>query len=342
MISPGWILRRAGILLVSTLVAGAVFAAPINVTYIGTWSSTGSGNPAADGGPSISAGQRFVISITYDDASVVTNNVDVPNAFFTPSGASMSTISLQDAGNSLDIFVPMEGFDGASPFVYTQNESNHFFFGDNSPVPTLNFANGSSISDTSNIIGLEFEGDFVGGAQQNVIELFNTSADGSTINMVSQVLNLGNGGIAASDTSVQGTSLVAAVDLDISAGSNVTFDAGNLTQSTSSAVIQSNDLGAARSDNEDFIDASWSVSGTEAGANGNDIAVSIANSGLTSTTDSVSWNVTMTEQFTGTSDADSVIVSYMNSTPSASATATATAPGTDFTLSVVDLDEIVN
>ena len=305
-----------------------------DITFVGTWDSTASGNSTGVGGPGISVGQKYAIRISYDDLSTTTDNVDVLDAFFVPSGNTMRTIDLDDPGNALDIFVPMEGLDAGSPFIYTQNETDHFpaFI----PSPTLNFIDGSDISNPANIIGLEFEGDF-SGAGNNFIELFNTSPGGSTINMVSQVLNLGVGP-ASNDTN----GLVVANNLVIDAGPNIVYNAATLTQTTSSVVVQSNDLGAARSDNEDFIDASWSQTGTAAGTNLNDIVVGILDSGLTNTTDSTTWNVTMTEQMTLESDSDSAVISYMNALPTASASATATATGTDFMLTVDDMDLQVN
>lgn len=306
-----------------------------DITYIGTWTSPpGPGNPLASGGPGLSTGQRFVIRISYDNSSTTTDNVDVLTSTFTASGSVMRTINLTDAGNSLDLFVPMEGLDSGSPFIYAQNELDHFpsFI----PNPTLNFLNGANISDRSNIIGLEFEGNFMPGANSNVIELFNTAPLGGSINMVSQILNFGDGNIAISGTN----SLSAAVGLEIDAGPAIVYDAATLTQTTSSSITQSNDLGAARSDGEDFIDASWSPSGTPTG--NNDISVHIVDSGLTNTTDTTAWSVTMIEQMTLQSDGDATVVSYMNAMPTASASAIATATGTDFILSFDDVDLLVN
>ena len=334
MIRIKTILRAIGLLGLMFALAQPASATPMTVIYVGTWDSVASGNPIGLGGPGISVGQRYVINITWDDASTTTDGVDVLNSFFLPSGNTMRTIDLTDAGNSLDIFVPMEGLDAGSPFIYTQNESTHFpaFI----PNPTLNFIDGASISLESNIIGLEFEGDFVAGGASNIIELFNTSPGGSIINMVSQIINLApSGGPASNDTN----GLAIAVDLIVDAGPDIVYDASTLTQTTSSSIIQSNDLGAGRSDGEDFIDAAWSITGT---ATGNDITVGIADSGLTSTTDTASWGVTMTEQMTGLNDSDTLMVSYMNALPTAMATATATAGGTDFTLTFDDMDLLVN
>jgi hypothetical protein len=307
-------MKRAGVMLATLLATCAAFAAPIDVTYIGTWTSTGSGNGAGAGGPGMSAGQRFVVRLTYDDTSAVANNVDVLDAFFSPSGDLMSTVDLSAAGNSVDIFVPMEGLDAGSPFIYTQDETNHFpaFI----PAPTLNFVNGSNISDPNNIIGLEFEGDFAG-ANFNVIELFNTSPGGDNINMVSQILNCGNASCTASSIAASGTnSLATAVGLVVDAGADVVFDAGNLDQTTGASIVQSNDLGAARSDGEDFVDTNWSQTGADSG---NDVAVNIADSGLANTTDTATWTLTAQEQMTLEADTDTVQVSYANAGPTAEA-----------------------
>jgi PEP-CTERM motif-containing protein len=324
--------RIIGLLGLTLALTHPANAVNIDITYVGTWDSISSGNNTS-GGPGLFAGQKYVIRITYDDLSTTTDNVDVLTAFFTPSGNTMSTIDLTNAGNSLDLFVPMEGLDTGSPFIYYQNETDHFpaFI----PSPTLNFVNGSDISDTSNIIGLEFEGNFMPGANSNVIELFNTAPSGGSVNMVSQILNLGTGP-AATDTN----GLASAVGLKIDAGPNLVYDATTLVQTTSSAVIQSNDLGAARADGEDFIDAAWSQTGASSG--NNDISVGVVDSGLTNTVDTATWTAMMVEQMTLQSDVDSLVVSYLNALPTASASATATATGTDFTLSFDDMDLLVN
>lgn len=308
-------------------------AAPIDLTWVGTWTNApGSGNSTGSGGPGMSSGQRYVINITYDDASTVTNDVDVLNGSFLPSGNKMTTINLDAAGNSLDIFVPMEGLDTGTPFIYNQNETNHFpaFI----PNPTLNFVNGSSISNTANIIGLEFEGNFFAGAGNNLIEIFNTSPGGGTVNLVSQILNFGTG-IAISGVN---STISNAVDLEITAGS-VIYSAGALTRTTSLSIDQSNDLGAGRFDGEDFIDAFWSPTGTTVG---NDIQVGIANSGLANTTSTASWTALLTEQMTGVSDTDSAIVSYANAAPTLNASTTVQAGGIDFSQTSGDFDLAVN
>ncbi|MDX1734061.1 MAG: hypothetical protein R3228_06835 [Halioglobus sp.] len=323
----------AGLLgLSSALLSVTASAAIVSQTWVGTWDSTGSGNPTASGGPGMTAGQKYVIRVDYDTGSSVTT-ADVLDSFFAPSGQQMSTIDLTDPGNSLDIFVPMEGLDSGTPFIYTQDETDHFpaFI----PAPTLNFTLGSDISDVNNIIGLEYEGDFVAGANNNIIELFNTTPGAATpINMVSTVLNLGTGP-AATDTN----GLAVAVPVQV-ANTSVTYSAADLVKTTA-LTVQSNDLGAGRSDGETFLSSTWSVTGATQ-ANGVDIEVGIADSGLTNTADTTSWNVTVTEAMTDLSDSAVAAVDYSNASPTASLSAVADAVDIDFTLTRSDLDLAVN
>ncbi len=317
------------------LLSCGTMAHAISVTKIGTWDSTGSGNSTGSGGPGMFPGQKYVVKIEYDPTSG-SNNVPILDGFFTPSGQTMDVINLQAPGNSIDIFVPMAGLDGSAPYIYTQNETDHFpaFV----PNPTLNFAAGSDRTDVANIIGVEFEGNFAAGAGNNIIELFNTTAGAATpIEQVSQVLNFGTG-IAATDNN----GLVDAVEVTVDGGS-VTYSASSLTQSTSINVTQSNDLGAGRFDGEDFLDSnsSWSVAGTD-DPNGLDIAVAIQDSGLTSTVDTTSWSATITEEMTGKSGAATVAVNYANSAPSSTLSATVAADGYDFSYDPGDLDLAVN
>jgi hypothetical protein len=228
----------------------------------------------------------------------------------------------------------MEGLDAGTPFIYTQNQGDHF--GSFIPTPTLNFIDGSPISDPANIIGMEFEGNLFPGSGNNFIEIYNTAPPGGAgpISLVSRIVNFGVD-TAASDT----VGLSTAVDLIVDAGPDIVYSAGDLTKSTASSVVQSNDLGAGRSDGEDFVDVTWSQTGTPSG---NDIAVAIANSGLVSTIDTAIWTMNASEQMTGKTDSDTLQASYLNAIPTINATATANAGNVDFTLSVGDLDLAVN
>ena len=109
-----------------------------------------------------------------------------------------------------------------------------------------------------------------------------------------------------------------------------------------------NDLGAARGDGEDFLTFAWTAGGANLAGNEDgtrinrevqtlspggfsfvnngtrtvenvNITRSLAQSGLQNTTDTTTFDVTVTEALTGLSDTDSVVVSYNNAGPSATA-----------------------
>lgn len=294
--------------------SSTAFGVPIDVIFIGTWNlAPGSGNATAQGGPGMSTGQRFVVRVSYDTASTVSTGVPVLTGGFTDSGNRMSTVNLAAPGNSLDIFVPMEGLDAGSPFIYIQNETTHFpaYI----PNPTLNFIDGSDISDPANIIGLEFEGDFVTGANFNFIEIFNTSPGpaGAPINLIGQILNCSDAVCSGSSIAIRSSNAMAnAVDVVAEAGPDRLYTDAMPSATTVSAVSQSNDLGAARSDGEDFIDATWQESGVQlvGTPSGNDITVSLANSGLDGATDTTSWQLVLSEQMSGVSDNDTLSAFY--------------------------------
>jgi hypothetical protein len=306
-------------------------AAIIDVIYVGTWDSTSNYNDDNFGSgisPEIVYGQKYVISISYDDLSAETNNV----ALF--GGEQVTTVNLQAGLNSLDVYVPMAAYDAGTPFIYTQTETDHFpaFV----PMPTLNFVNGSDISDKSNIVGLEFEGDFAG-AGQNFIELYNYSSGGD-IFMSSTIVEL-NEGVMSTDTNLNSPGLVEAVELVVDAGPDIVYNAASLIQTATASMTQSNDLGAARSDGEDFVDVTWSPAGT---VTGNSNEVGIVDSGLTMTTSTTTWQVDATEQMTGKSDSDTTNVSYANAIPTLNGSATANGTDIDFILNANDADLAVN
>lgn len=330
---------RSIILLALLSIGGMAQAAVINVIKVGTWNlAPGAGNPTGSGGPGMASGQKFVVKINYDDTSTVLTR-DILTGFFGDSGQDMSVIELTGGSNTLDILVPMEGFDSGTPFIYTQDESTHFpaFIAE----PTLNFALGSNVSDASNIIGLEYEGNYVPGSNFNIIELFNTAANAvSSINQVGQILNCGESSCTFSSMAIrQQNSLADAAAVTVG-NDTVTYDALTLSQTTNLAV-QSNDLGASRSDGETFLDSTWSVTGTQQ-TNDVDIQVALQDAGLTNTTSTTTWDISLTEQMTDLSDTGQVLVDYANAAPSSTLSAMATVSGYDFLYSSADLDLVVN
>ncbi len=316
---------------------------PVEVVYVGVWDSVGAGN-FGPGGAGISAGQKYVIALNYDALSIVSNNVAVLDGAFNPTPNLMTTIDLSAPGNSLNIYVPMAGLDtSGNPFIYEQNQSQHFYYGPNSPVPTLNFQNNTFIGDKNNIIGIEYEGDFAPGAGDNFIELFNTAAPNSpVVSMTAQVLSLG-AGVASTDTDLNVSDppqrLAEAVELMVDAGPDIVYNAASLTQTATAVITQSNDLGAFRTDGEDFIDVSWSPAGT---VSGNSNQVGIAASGLTMTTSTTTWSANAAEQMTGKADSDTTNVSYANAIPTLNASAAANGNDVDFIFDANDADLAVN
>ncbi len=159
-----------------------------DITFIGTWNlPPGSGNPAGVGGPAMSTGETFTIRVRYNDASMVLAR-DVPTELLATSGQMMSVIELNGGDNTLQISAPMPGFDTGTPFVYELNEGAHQT--DLQPFATVNFAQGADVTDPANIIGFTFDGSFVAGSGNNLIDLFNTAANStSDVNFVAQVVN---------------------------------------------------------------------------------------------------------------------------------------------------------
>ena len=158
--------------------------------------------------------------------------------------------------------------------------------------------------------------------------------------MQAQILNCGDANCLSSNIAASGTNtLTNAVDLVVDAGPDIVYNAATLIQTATATVVQSNDLGAGRSDGEDFVDFAWSPAGT---AIGDSNQVGIADSGLTMTTSTTTWTATGTEQMTGKSDSDTVNVSYQNAVPTLNATATANAGSVDFGMTSGDADLAVN
>jgi len=218
---------------------------------------------------------------------------------------------------------------------------------------------------------------------------------------------LSESGAAAGGQLNPGVFFGEAVDVVAEAGAApLVYSAGNLTVTTNagtelvtdtvtpptSGVLRSapssidnptrqadNDLGAGRSDGEDFLTFDWTVGGNSVTGNLTgtrlnrtvetldvtnpstephgprfvnqgtrtvddvNIAVAIQDSGLTSTTDTTTFGLSVSEDYTGKSDTDSVQVSYANALPSIdSAGVTDIAGGLLFELMVSDPDLAVN
>lgn len=347
-------------------IVGAAQATEINLTFIGTW-TTAPGSATQDAG--LQTGGRYVIHTSYDPALTPTTTRSI-------NGLDFQVINLADAATSLgrdsfQVLIPMEGFDGGTPFVYDQNQDDHFFFGSNVPEPEIHFTDASASA--ASFFGFEFEGDFEPGATTNFVELrtdvavIDPGGGNPLIRTPSQVIQVIRQEDAAGNADMGGAffptvirsidSLAAAVDPVAEAGPDKQFSAGQLTVQTDVNAFVDNNLGAGRADGEDFLTYDWTegggaLTGTPATATRPDgrtvddvnIAVAIQNSGLTSTIDTVTWQVEINEDLTGLGGStDTITVSYANAVPVvANASATAQAGGQLFALDVDDLDLGVN
>ena len=355
----------AGLFTALLAAAGTVQATEINLTFIGTW-TTSPGSATQDA--ALQTDGKYVIHTSYDPALT-------PTTTRTINGLDFQVINLDDAATSLghdsfQVLIPMEGFDGGTPFVYDQNQDDPFSFGSNVPEPEIHFTDASGSA--ASFFGFEFEGDFEPGATTNFVELRTEVAaidpgDGSIVLTPSQVIeirrqedgagNADSGGAFFPQVIRSIDSLAAAVDPVAEAGPDQQFSAGQLTVETDVNAFVDNDLGAGRADGEDFLTYDWTeggsaLTGTATTAVRPDgrtvddvnIAVAIQDSGLTSTIDTVTWQVEINEDLTGFGGStDTMTVSYDNALPLvANASATAQLGGLLFELDVDDLDLGVN
>ncbi len=348
------------VLLLSALVPTATTAAPIDLVLIGTWStSPGSGHTAS--GTEVATGGKFVIKTTYDPdvTPIMATNVngfdyftvDLAGGTAPPSGGG-----LVSNGNTLDVLVPLEGFDTAMPFIYSLDELDHGdFSGDPFPsvVPQIHFRDAAG----TDFLGFKLEAfDFGPGGNflHMATEIANIDpGDGIPVPTPSTVVNLTTDTFATVIRSIN--SIADSAPVAAEAGDPLAFSAGALTITTDGGTVrnldgtwQDNDLGAARSDQEDFLTHDWELvgsvqggaagtalvgadataerpniivdlppSGTRTVENVNKI-VDIVNSGLQSTTDVATWQVSVTEDLTGfDGGSDTVEVSYQNAGPTA-------------------------
>jgi hypothetical protein len=353
---------RRGVLLAALIGLSMAFAmpaqsAPIELLQIGTW-STDPGSAVQDA--DLNLGGKYVIRSTYDDATATTSR-DL-------GGITVHEIPLNTPGSSsFQIQIPMQGFDsGSSRFIYTQTEANHLPFFITNPVIQFNGATPSP----ANFVGYEFEGDFVAGATTNFVEIFSevSSVDigggtiVTTLNQVGQVLRDEGGSFPTVIRSIN--TLVGAVPVIADAGPNLQYSAGQQNVTTNAGTTSDNNLGNARTDAEDFLTFTWTrggnpLVGTPAdGSHVNlipglppssrvtenvNLTVNIANSGLTNTTDTATWQVVVTEEITGLGgNADTLEVSYANALPIVNASATAQGNDLLFDLGFDDADLAVN
>ena len=328
-----------------TMAASPAWSVPVNLIQVGTWTGPPGTPPLDEAG--LQTGGKYVIHTTYDTTTVNSTATTI-------NGVNFYEADLQAPGNSFRIQVPMEGFDGGTPFVYDQNQGDHFPY-PGAPVPTIQFTSpGGAPGD---FFGYTWSGNFEPGAGNHFIDMYTSVVPvdiggGTIVNTPFQNTEAircpdpSCGSLPVAINSVN--SLVSAINPLVDAGSDKSYSAGALSVTTSGGAVQSNNLGAGRSDGEDFLTFDWTTGGTPlAGsmtADGVNIAVAIQNSGLTNTTDSATWQVEINEDLTGLGgDTDSLTVSYNNADPVINAfSATPFGNDIDFALSVSDADLGIN
>ncbi|MSR13596.1 MAG: hypothetical protein EXR86_03345 [Gammaproteobacteria bacterium] len=137
-----------------------------------------------------------------------------------------------------------------------------------------------------------------------------------------------------------------ATALSLNPGSSIVFSAAALT-ATTTASGAGNNLGAGRNDGQDFLSAQWRRNGAllngSVHADGFNLSVALVDAGLTRTTDSTQWQVTLLEEMTELAATGTLNVSFQNTLPQLTAAATAGDPlGVTFTMATTDLDLELN
>ncbi len=387
------------ILLALALGAGTAQAAPIDIIQIGIWSENpGTAQPGS--GTALNKGGKFVIKTTYDPVTATAENInglDVYGVALAGGSAPPTGGGLVENANNVEVIVPMEGFDsGGTPFVYTQTDQSHLNWpGDPyaSPTPKIYFT--SPAATPAHFLGYRLEGNAVDrpGGNLNFIQLNTEVAgidpgDGIPVPTPSTVVNIRDEGQAYGTVIRSVNAIVAAEAVVAEAGADMTYDASTLSITTDGGTFrngdgtwQDNDLGAARSDGEDFLTHTWSnlgsvqggaqdvpLVGADADADRPNIipsespfvlqpppsgtrtvdmvnkTVGIADSGLRSTLDTATWEIEVHEELTGLDGGtDTMTVSYGNALPVIlDASASSQPGGLLFELDVDDLDLAVN
>ncbi len=368
-------------------------AIPIDLTFIGIWSEN-PGAAAPGSGTGLAKGQKFVVNVTYDPsvtpiASKTVDGFTYYTADLAGGAAPPNGGGLTPNGSNLDVLIPLEGMDAGSPFIYSIDELDHHDYpGDPFPstVPQVHFRDAAG----TDILGFKLES--YAGAAGNFLEM---QTEVATIDPGNgdPLISVGTG-VAQMRTDSFGmiirslNAIVDSVPVQAEAGDAFNFSATQQTRTTDGGTFrngdgtwQDNDLGAARSDKEDFLTHTWTLLGSTEGGPVNaalvgadadalrpniipsespfvlqpppsgtravekvNKTVGILDSGLTTTTDVATWRVAVTEDLTGfDGGTDDVLVSYDNSDVIIqSALATPVGDDLDFDLDVSDADLAIN
>jgi hypothetical protein len=280
--------RTLLLFLALTLNASASSGALFDIVVIGTWESTNvpPTNPAALG---LVNGDKFVMKATYDDTT-----------FFLGTGADAQGVTAyidpsQNAGTSFDVIVPY------ATGVFQFDESDHTNIGF-APFAEIEF-DGLSVANPGNFRNFEIHVDFNFGPDAYDLDLYK-----GVIQEVAELYNISQGGNLAA-TGVGPDHLEVVVnDIVANAGTSYSFDASNLTRTLS---------GSSTGGNGFPMTFDWSIGGTPLAASpGQNPMLGIAESGLATTTDTGSVDLTATESYTDFAGVDAATLDYTNAPPS--------------------------
>jgi hypothetical protein len=298
-------------------------AALVDIVVIGVWDAV---NPDPNRNPyDFALGDKFVMKATYDDTSLFFR----ADAF---SGVVASLDPTVNPGVSLDVIVPYPTPNGVVTPPLTFDESDHIYIGF-APTAEIMF-DGPSVANPGNFRNFEIHTEYNYFNQNNSVNQFyhfDTFYGG--VAPQTDIFNITEAG-AKSATGSGSTHLsVVTNDMVANAGGGYVFNAATLSQALNGSFTGGNGFSA-------LFD--WIV------ASGLDLTnpnVSIADLGLTNTTDSTNIMLTTTELYTDfASAADSATASYANANPNVlTALGTGLMDGSiDFSATADDPDLIAN
>ena len=276
------------------LAASPASATPIDIVVIGTWESANVDSTINPFG--LVDGDRFVMKSTYDDSTLFNDT--------TGEGVTASIDPGVNAGTSLEVIIPhatMDSMSTPNPVILTQADHTDIGF---APTAQIEFDGTDATTDPGAFRNFEIHADFSFGTDQIDLDLYYAT---DTSQAVSELYNETQGfNIAAAGTGVDHLEVVTN-DMTAEAGGPYVFDASTLSVNLSGSSTGGNGFG-------NVFD--WSVGGNPlANSPGENIAMGLAESGLTNTIDSSSVDLVVTENYTDFSAGDSASVSYTNTAP---------------------------
>jgi hypothetical protein len=284
------------ILLGAGMVASAVpaQAALVDIVTVGVWD--GANPDPADNPFGINVGDKFVMKATYDDTSLFFR----ADAF---SGVVASVDPNVNPGTSFTTIIPHTNANGtgANPLVFTQSDHINIGF---APTAEIMF-DGASVGNPGSFRNFEIHTEFLHfntSTRTNQDFHFDTFFGG--VAPETDIFNITEGGSKAATGSGNAHVNVVTNDIVANAGGPYVFDASTLSQAVNGSFTGGSGFSA---------DFDW---GSTSGTDLTNPILSIADVGLSNTTDVGNIMLTVTELYTDFSSApDGAAVSYNNAAP---------------------------